>query len=220
MTIPATLADTHQHPLAELLAAAARGSFPSADGTLAVVPPPIPYRAAVVAFTAHSIVAVDLVADEVRAQLPDGDFGAPMSAPFLTWLGQRLGATPGMLDVVLAHVGATVAGAQLIPYAHGHDHPRVARAHRQRQAVQVFTDPKGLGVVTLGRGMVGRWEISLELVPDARGHGLGRAMITAARALVAADEPVFAQVSPGNAQSLRAFLAAGFRPIGSEVLFP
>jgi RimJ/RimL family protein N-acetyltransferase len=30
---------------------------------------------------------------------------------------------------------------------------------------------------------------------------------------------VFAQVAPGNAASLRAFLAAGFRPIGSEVLF-
>ena len=30
---------------------------------------------------------------------------------------------------------------------------------------------------------------------------------------------VFAQVAPGNAASLRAFLAAGFSPIGSEVLF-
>jgi hypothetical protein len=29
---------------------------------------------------------------------------------------------------------------------------------------------------------------------------------------------VWAQVSPGNAQSLRAFLACGFVPIGSEVL--
>ena len=28
-----------------------------------------------------------------------------------------------------------------------------------------------------------------------------------------------AQVSPGNVASLRAFLAAGYRPIGSEVLF-
>jgi RimJ/RimL family protein N-acetyltransferase len=31
-------------------------------------------------------------------------------------------------------------------------------------------------------------------------------------------EPVFAAVSPGNARSLRALLACGFTPIGSEVL--
>ena len=30
---------------------------------------------------------------------------------------------------------------------------------------------------------------------------------------------VFAQVAPGNAASLRAFLRAGFDPIGSEALF-
>lgn len=30
---------------------------------------------------------------------------------------------------------------------------------------------------------------------------------------------VFAQTAPGNAVSLRALLSAGFRPIGSEVLF-
>ncbi|HET6316041.1 MAG TPA: GNAT family N-acetyltransferase [Chloroflexota bacterium] len=67
--------------------------------------------------------------------------------------------------------------------------------------------------------MVGRCEISIELDPRARGRGLGRALIAAARATVPAEVPVFAQVSPGNAQSLRAFLAVGFRPIGSEVVF-
>jgi RimJ/RimL family protein N-acetyltransferase len=34
-----------------------------------------------------------------------------------------------------------------------------------------------------------------------------------------ADELVFAQVAPGNAASVRTFLACGFVPIGSEVLF-
>jgi hypothetical protein len=48
--------------LAPLLGAAARGAFPAADGTLDVVP--APYRAAVVAFTAHWVVAADLEADE------------------------------------------------------------------------------------------------------------------------------------------------------------
>jgi hypothetical protein len=31
--------------------------------------------------------------------------------------------------------------------------------------------------------------------------------------------PLFAQVAPGNAASLRTVEAAGFRPIGAEVLF-
>jgi len=44
-------------------------------------------------------------------------------------------------------------------------------------------------------------------------EGLDKAMIAAARGLVAVDQPVLEQVSPGNAQSLRAFLSAGFRPL-------
>ena len=48
----------HQNGLAALLAAAAQGSFPHPDGTVAVVPAPAPYRAAVVAFTAQFVDAV------------------------------------------------------------------------------------------------------------------------------------------------------------------
>ena len=206
-----------------MFAAAADGRFPDPDGTLAVVPAPHPHRAAVVAFTAHSLVATDLPPAEVRAQLAPDDFGAPVAAPFLAWLGQRLGATPGMLDAVLVHRAApppATAGLTLVPAPHGHEHPRVARARRLRQDVQVLTTPDDQGLVTLGRGLVGRWEISLELAPAARGRGLGRAMLAAARALLPPEAPLFAQVSPGNAQSLRAFLAAGYRPIGAEVLFP
>ena len=40
-----------------------------------------------------------------------------------------------------------------------------------------------------------------------------------ARHLVPAREVLFAQVAPGNAASLRVVEAAGFRPIGAEVLF-
>ena len=42
--------------------------------------------------------------------------------------------------------------------------------------------------------------------------------VRAGLAAVPPGETVWAQVSPGNAQSLRAFLACGFVPIGSEVL--
>jgi hypothetical protein len=37
-------------------------------------------------------------------------------------------------------------------------------------------------------------------------------------ALLPAGEPLFAAVSPGNARSLRAFLAVGFTPVASEVI--
>jgi hypothetical protein len=141
-----------------------------------------------------------------------------MSPAFLAWLARELDATPGVLDVVLVHVGATTPSLELAPVLQAHDHARVARALGQRSQVQVYAEPEQRGLVILGRGLADRWELSIELTPDVQNHGLGRAMISAGRALIAPDEPVFAQVSPGNARSLRAFLAAGFRPIGSEIL--
>lgn len=50
------------------------------------------------------------------------------------------------------------------------------------------------------------------------GLGHGRALLADALSLVPEGEPVFAAVAPGNARSLRAFLACGFVPLGSEVL--
>jgi L-amino acid N-acyltransferase YncA len=74
-------------------------------------------------------------------------------------------------------------------------------------------------VVIIGRGLAGRLEVSIEVNPDRRGGGIGSRLAKAALSLTPANEPLFAQVSPGNVASLRAFLAAGYRPICSEVLF-
>jgi len=41
----------------------------------------------------------------------------------------------------------------------------------------------------------------------------------AARTLLPQGTPLWMQVAPGNAQSMRAVYSAGFRPIGSEILF-
>lgn len=208
------------HPLADVLTRAARGTFPAPDGLVDVVAAPTPCLAAVVAFTAHSFVATDLPADVVRAHLPQEDLlGAPMSPTFLAWLAHALGATPGVLDVVLVHLGTNKPSVELVPHPDAYEHARVAIALGQRREVQVYTEPEQRGLVILGRGLADRWELSIELAPGARNHGLGRAMISAGRALVPPDEPVFAEVSPGNARSLRAFLSAGFQPIGSEILF-
>ena len=50
--------------------------------------------------------------------------------------------------------------------------------------------------------------------------GLGRRLVAAARGLVPDGDPLWAQVAPGNAASLRAVLGGGFVPVAAEVLFP
>jgi GNAT superfamily N-acetyltransferase len=70
----------------------------------------------------------------------------------------------------------------------------------------------------LGRGVAGRWETAIEVDPQYRGGGLGSRLASAARHLVPDGAPVWAQIAPGNAASVRAFLRAEFRPIGAEAL--
>ena len=94
------------------------------------------------------------------------------------------------------------------------------RAARYRTDLRVFTDPDDLGVLVLGHGLAGRCECAFEVEPAGRNRGLGRRLALAARAMVPPGEALFAQVAPGNVASVRAVLAAGFRPIGGEVLFP
>jgi hypothetical protein len=53
------------------------------------------------------------------------------------------------------------------------DHARVARANRHRTDVRVWTCRGGL--VLLGRGLAGRWEVAVEVDEANRGQGLGRA---------------------------------------------
>jgi GNAT superfamily N-acetyltransferase len=206
--------------LLRLLRDAAMGDPPPADGVVEVWPAPPGAVDAVLAFTAHHVVAAAVDPDLVAARLPEGDLGAPMSPGFLGWLGERLGSHPGSLDVVLAAGG--LGGAPPMELRDGVDperHPRVARALRYRADLRSWTDPEGVGVLVLGRGLAGRREVAFEVDPAARGRGLGRLLVTAARHLTPPGEPLFAQVTPGNAASLRVVEAAGFRPIGAEVLF-
>jgi len=73
----------------------------------------------------------------------------------------------------------------------------------------------GAGLVTVGRGLGGRWEGAFE--PDARGRGLGRRLVAAARHLVPGAH-LWLEIAPGDVTSLRAALTAGFKPVGAEVL--
>ena len=88
----------------------------------------------------------------------------------------------------------------------------MARALRYRDEPAAWTDPDRLGVLVLGRGLAGRLEVAFEVDPAARNRGLGRLLVAAARHLTPPGEPLFAQVAPGNAASLRVVGAAGFPP--------
>jgi hypothetical protein len=202
-----------------MLDAAARGRFPPADGRVDVVPPPAGARAAVVAFTGHFVVAADVDPDSVHRRLAAGDFSAPLSAPFLVWLSEQVGRLPSSHDAVLCSLGHGAGAPAWLVRDDDVEHPRVQRAARYRDVASVWTTTDGTGVIALGRGLCGRWEVGYEVTPAARGRGLGRDLAAAARGLVPTGEPLWAQVAPGNAASLRSTTAAGFVPVGAEVLF-
>jgi RimJ/RimL family protein N-acetyltransferase len=123
-----------------------------------------------------------------------------------------------VVDAVLVAPPAVAAPGPVLEAAEV-DHPRVARARLHRTGVRVWTTPDGAGVLVLGHGVAGRWEVSVEVDPAARGRGLGTALVAAAPALVPGGATLWAQVAPANTASLRAFLGAGYRPVGAEVLF-
>ncbi|MFF9365713.1 GNAT family N-acetyltransferase [Streptomyces griseoluteus] len=203
--------------LAEILDAAARGVFPPADGGTTVVPQHCPRDAGVLAFTAHSVVFTDEDPRWVRGALAAVDcdpLAAPMNPVFLASLMARTGRGAETVDALL--VGAPLPGRPALTLREIEDagHPRVRYARGRRDAVRVWTADGG--VLVMGRGVGGRLEVSVEVDGDARHRGLGGALVTAARQLAA--EPVWAQISPGNARSMRAFQAAGYRAVGAEAL--
>ncbi|GAA5212314.1 GNAT family N-acetyltransferase [Streptomyces thinghirensis] len=205
--------------LRDILDAAALGVFPAADGGTTVVPQHGGRDAGVIAFTAHSVVFTDEDPRWVRETL-DGlgrdPLAATMNARFLTAFMERTGRTTDTIDVLLT--GAPLPGRPGIALTEVADpgHPRVVSARRRRDDVRVWAADGG--VLVLGRGVAGRLEAAVEVAAGVRHRGLGRRLVTAARQL-AGGEVVWAQVSAGNARSLRAFQAAGYRPVGSEALF-
>ena len=94
----------------------------------------------------------------------------------------------------------------------GQQHPRVVRALRYRDEVRVW-QANG-AVLLIGRGLAGRFEVAIEVDEQCRGQGLGARLAVAARRLVPAGEPLWAQIAPGNAASVRAFLPGRLPPRG------
>lgn len=203
-----------------MFTAAADGKLPAPDGQVEVHVGLPGKTAAVVAFPAHFYVLAPVTREWVRARLPPGDYTAPLGARFLVALADRIGARIGANDAVLAARAHGNDGGLQLHRVTGGTHPRIRRGHRYRDDVRAWQTRDGAGLLVLGRGLAGRWEVSYEVEPAARGRGLGRALAAAALGRLPAGTPVFAQVTPGNSVSLRATLAAGYRPVGGEVLLP
>jgi GNAT superfamily N-acetyltransferase len=200
----------------------AAGHVPAADASVTTLPAPPGARAVVVGGTAWHVVAADVDPGWMAAAVAHDPIAAPLGARFLAALADRVGAEPGVLDAVLVAPwdvapGPAVPLEEMAPS--GALHPRVERALLHRSDVRVWCTQDGSGLLTVGRGVAGRWEVSLEVEPAVRGRGLGTALARAARGHVPDGAPLWAQVAPANTASLRAFLAAGYRPVGAEVLF-
>lgn len=165
----------------------------------------------------HSVVFTDEDPRWVHERLAATECD-PMSASlnprFLAALMERTGRTTETIDMML--VAAPLPGEPPLRLKEIEDagHPRVAYARRRRDGVRVFATDGG--VLTTGRGIAGRLEVSVEVDEGVRHQGLGRSLVRAARHLVA--EPLWAQIAPGNARSVRAFQSAGYVPVGSELL--
>jgi GNAT superfamily N-acetyltransferase len=217
---PAQRRDAARQALTALLANAASGQYPPADATVDVLAQPSDRDAGVISLTGYAAIFADADPEWVSAQLPPGDLSGPLTASFLHALSRRLGRLTHSVDMLTCaaplagppspDLGLTELGSE------GADHPRIMRALRYRDDVRAWQAHGG--VLMLGRGLAGRLEVAIEVDPAHRGRGLGAQLATAARHLVAEYAPLWAQIAPANAASVRAFLTAGFQPVGAEAL--
>ncbi|MGH3263615.1 MAG: GNAT family N-acetyltransferase, partial [Trebonia sp.] len=151
-----------------------------------------------------------------RNRQPAEDLSRPLGPAFLGALSAHTHREAHTIDMLC--VASPRSGRPGITLSPEPDlaHPRITRAMRYRDDVRAWRADGG--IVLVGRGVASRWEVAIEVDPGYRGHGLGRALASAARHLVPGGRPLWAQIAPANAASVRAFLAAGFRPAGAEAL--
>lgn len=191
---------------------AAHGRFPPVDGAVTFLPELPNGNRAIVALTGHAFIAADLAASDFDDIELDG-FGAALAPTAVLRIAG--GGEVGVNDVVLVAPG-TGLGVTTPLTTVWDEHPRVLYARHLRTDVTVHGDDSGF--VTLSTGLAGRREMSVEIADTAASTGDGRRLILDALGGVPEGQFLFAAVSPGNARSLRSFLAAGFVPIASEVI--
>jgi hypothetical protein len=211
-----TMASSAPPSLAEAIVSAARGVFPS-PGPVSVVAPPPHLKGAIVAFSGHTYVAADVRTREVMRRMGDDPLTGPTRSGFVEWLASAIGANAGTQDAVLVAPATGRQAHALQPDPTWASHDRAKHGARLRRDLRGWDYDSGRGIVLIGRGLCDRWELAYEAAADAPWDWTGAAV--AARGLIEDGELLFAQVAPGHPRSLRATLAAGYEPIGSEILF-
>lgn len=214
-----------EHPLAVMLDDAAAGFFPQADGRVDVFAAPSGPCDVVIAFSGHAVIAGDVDPAWVRQHVQHGWYGEhdhhPAIGPhFIAALSERLGSPPAGISMLLA-------AAPIAPECAGELHPG---RHEASSWSDYRTDVRdfdyrgysGSGSISIGRGPAGRWDVWIghSSIPGPRSATLrGRELLATAKTLVPAGSPLYASVPIHSARSIRMSLAAGFRPLGAEVLF-
>lgn len=200
------------HPLLPVLERAADGHHPPVDGGVTLLPELPDGNRAIVALTGHAFVCSPLSADDLADLGLDG-FGAALDPTAILRVAE--GGAIGVNDAILVARGIG-GGTDVATTGQWDGHHRVDHARRLRRDVVVFGDERGF--FTIAGGLAGRTELSIEVARPGEDPGLGRWLLDQARRAVEPGSRLFAAVSPGNARSLRSFLAAGFTPLGSEVI--
>src|SRR3954470_25063489 len=157
--------DVETHPLLPVLLAAAAGRFPPVDGRVEFGPELRPGLRCVLSFTGHAYVATAQAPSDFADLEPDG-FGQALRPELLLRLAGPRGRV-GVLDGTLVGQGTGAGnshptdGGSLSRRTDLHAHPRVQHARDIRLGVLVYGDERGL--VTLGHGLAGRLELSIEV---------------------------------------------------------
>lgn len=170
----------------------------------------------VLATDAHLVIMCDVPEAEVRRWFRRCDFPAWGHPASLGWLAERTGRELGTSDILFVAEHLDEEGMVLLPAAP--DHPRLAEGLHTRPGVRSWRTADGTGMVAVGRGLAGRWELAYEVEARVRGGGHGRGLARAGRALVPPGEVIWAQTPAGNVASVRALLGAGYVPVAGEVL--
>lgn len=169
-----------------------------------------------ISFTGHVLVVADVDPEWLAAHLRPGQLSEAFTPPFLGALAVRLGRRVNAIDLLALAPVPPPPSDLALSAVRDLDHARVRRARRYRDDLRLFAADGCM--VVLGRGLGDRWEVGLEVDEAHRNRGLGRRLAVAAAGLVPDERRLWAQIAPGNAASLRAFLAAGYRPVGQEAL--
>lgn len=223
MTVDSPLWTPARHPLARLLREVAAGAFPPADGGWIRVSPWSQSVQGILAFTGRAVLAVSYDISDARLQDQGVDGWGGAHDPRLVC---ELAGPNGWIDslgvlMLCAGRGAQDGQPALVSRPDLTKHPHVEYARRVRTNVQVLgrSDPARHDFITLGHGVAGLREISLEVVDSMPGKGTAPELLDMALAAVPEHEVVAASAPPGNAATLRAFLRAGFTPVGGLQLF-